>query len=224
MAKILLIEDDKKLAEAIETWLSSEHHAVEIVHDGPNGYEHLRSSEYDLAIIDWNLPGMSGPDICSQYRSKSGMTPIIILTGRDAITDKVTGFDSGADDYLTKPFHMQELSSRIAAMLRRGRNIAEKILRAGDVELDPIGHRVTKRGAEVDLLPKEFALLEFLMRHRGQYYSTDALLRHVWASDSDSTADALRTCVMRLRKRIDSDDAPSLIETKLKMGYRVRPD
>src|SRR5215813_6435551 len=119
MAKILLIEDDIEFSGIIKAWLSNEHHAVEVVHDGTEGRHRIQVFEYDLLILDWQLPGMAGIDICKEFRSQGGMTPVLMLTGKSAISDKETGLDAGADDYLTKPFHMKELSARVRALLRR---------------------------------------------------------------------------------------------------------
>jgi DNA-binding response OmpR family regulator len=222
MAKLLLIEDDKHLAGMILEWLRGQHHVVEVTHDGRDGFERLVCSEYDLAIIDWNLPGMEGPEICQEYRKNKGSAPIIMLTGRATIGEKVAGFDAGADDYLTKPFNMDELSVRIKALLRRGRQVGENVLTAHGLVLDPTKFSLTKNGLEVQLLPKEFALLEFFMRNPGTIFSNDALFRHVWRSDSEASETAIRTCVKRLRTKIDEADQPSVIETIPRVGYRLR--
>jgi DNA-binding response OmpR family regulator len=222
MAKLLLVEDDTNLAQIIVQWLQGLHHAVEVTHDGRDGYQMLVCSEYDLAIIDWNLPGMEGPEICQEYRKNKGSTPIIMLTGRATIGEKVTGFDAGADDYLTKPFNMEELAVRIKALLRRGRQVGNDVLDAHGIVLDPSKYSATKNGVDLTLLPKEFALLEFFMRNQGTIYSNDALFRHVWKSDSDASETAIRTCVKRLRTKIDEADQPSIIETIPRVGYRLR--
>ncbi|HEY9715048.1 MAG TPA: response regulator transcription factor [Chroococcales cyanobacterium] len=224
MAKLLLVEDDKTLAEMVRAWLVGEKHMVEVVHDGADALERLLGSEYDLVILDWDLPSISGIEILSRYRSKGGKAPIIMLTGKTTVLDKETGFDTGADDYLTKPFHVKELSLRIKALMRRGREIAEPTLSVLDLTLDPSQAQAFKGPMQLSLLPKEFALLEFLMRHPGKFFTADALLRHVWESESDSTAEALRTCVMRLRKKIDVAGEESVIETRPKLGYRLRVD
>jgi DNA-binding response OmpR family regulator len=222
MAKLLLIEDDTHLAQMITEWLRAEHYAVEVTHDGRDGYERLLCSEYDLAIVDWNLPGMEGPEICQKYRAGKGSAPIIMLTGRAAIDEKVAGFDAGADDYLTKPFNMKELSARVRVLLRRGRHVAADVIEAHGIELDPAKHNATKNGVPLSLLPKEFALLEFLMRNPGTIFTQDALFRHVWKSDSESSDSAIRTCIKRLRQKIDDEGGESIIETLPRVGYRLR--
>jgi DNA-binding response OmpR family regulator len=222
MAKLLLVEDDVPLAQSIVSWLSQEHHIVEVTHDGRDGYELLLSSQYDLAIIDWNLPGMEGPEICKRYRSQKGLTPIILLTGRSHINEKATGFDAGADDYLTKPFEMSELLMRIKAMLRRGRHLADNLLNAHGIVMDPAKFSVSKNGAELVLLPKEFALMEFFMRNPQVVFTNEALFRHVWKSDSGASDSAIRTCIKRLRQKVDDPGAESIIETVPHVGYRLR--
>ncbi|HEY9754125.1 MAG TPA: response regulator transcription factor [Oculatellaceae cyanobacterium] len=221
MAKVLVIEDDLSLSRMIKDWLTVEHHNVETVADGNQGSEKLQYYQYDLVILDWQLPGMEGVQILKEFRNKGGVTPVLMLTGKNTIVDKEVGLDSGADDYLTKPFHMKELSARIRALLRRPTQVVGNILTAGQFKLDPTNHIVTKGGAELKLLPKEFALLEFLMRHPNQVFSADALLNRVWASESDATIDALTSCIKRLRKKIDADSDSSSIRTVHGVGYKL---
>jgi DNA-binding response OmpR family regulator len=226
MAKILFVEDDGGLADMVVEWLTCERHSVELVADGTSGHERLKFGGYDLAILDWKLPGITGLDICKQHRSEGGKTPIIMLTGNDTITDKETGLDSGADDYLTKPFSVKELSARVRALLRRPPSVSANILTVRSLVLDPTKHRVTIDGTETHLLPKEFSLLEFFMRHPDEIFSSDALLRRVWHSDSEATSEAVRTCLKRLRKKIDNtdneDEENSFIQTIPRLGYRLK--
>jgi DNA-binding response OmpR family regulator len=223
MAKLLLVEDDRPLAEMIAVWLRREHYAIEVTHDGADGLERLLCSEYDLAIVDWNLPGMEGPEICQKYRRNKGSAPIIMLTGRDGIDEKVTGFDAGADDYLTKPFNMQELGARVKALLRRGRHVDEDVLQAHGIVMDPSKFSASKNGVALSLVPKEFALLEFFMRNPQTIFTSEALFRHVWKSDSDASDTAIRTCIKRLRQKSDDSESDSIIETIPRVGYRLRP-
>lgn len=225
MAKILLVEDDTGLSTLIEQWLTDEHHAIELAFDGNEGWDRLTLCEYDLVILDWNLPFISGVDLCKRYRQQHGLVPIIMLTGRSAITEKEEGLDSGADDYLTKPFDMKELSARIRALLRRPRSLVSNLLSVRDITLDPTKYRVTKSGQDVRLVPQDFALLEFLMRHPDEVFSTDTLLKRVWSSESEATGEALRTSVKRLRQKLDNEDADidgSFIENIPRIGYRIR--
>jgi two-component system OmpR family response regulator len=222
MAKILLVEDDEDLATMVVEWLSFEHYAVELVTDGRDGLDRLRLCQYDAVVLDWELPVMNGPDICRTYRSEGGSTPIIMLTGKGTVSEKEHGLDSGADDYLTKPFNMKELSARLRALLRRVSNTATNILSVGQLTIDPTKYKVTRAGVEVQLLPREFALLEFLMRHPDEVFSGDALLQRVWHSESEATSEAIRTCIKRLRQKIDNDDDDSIIQTIPRVGYKLR--
>lgn len=219
MAKILLVEDDQDLLGMVHSFLLLEHHTVETVSDGNEAIHHLKVYPYDAVVLDWELPGVSGVEILKQFRSGGGKTPVILLTGKDALEDKEQGLDSGADDYLTKPFQMKELSARIRAVLRRATQLTENELSAGDIVLDPSKYRVTKNGATIQLLPKEFAVLEFLLRHPNQVFTPESLLDRVWRSDSEATPEALRTTMKRLRKKIESAQGPQLIRTVHGVGY-----
>lgn len=221
MAKILFAEDEKALADVVIDWLSSQQYLVDHVDNGKEAFARLKFYAYDAAVLDWNMPGMEGIEICKSYRASGGTIPILMLTGKREIDDKEAGLDAGADDYLTKPFHMKELSARLRAILRRPGPIVSKQLSARDVVLDPEQHRVTKAGKEVNLLPKEFALLEFLLRHPGQVFTSEALIERVWPTDSDSSAGAIRTYVNRLRAKIDDKEGSSLITTVHGIGYRL---
>jgi len=222
MAKVLLVEDDRDLTHTIRTWLESESHMVEIVHDGEQGLERLRISNYDVVILDWSLPGISGLQILKTFRAERGSTPILMLTGKSGIEDKTTGLDGGADDYLTKPFNMKELCSRVRALLRRAQPHPSNVLQVGDLVCDPTMHRVTKGGIEVKLGPRDFALLEFLMRHAGSVFSGEALIERVWHSESDATVEAIKACIKRLRQKLDQDNEDSMIENIPRVGYRLR--
>jgi DNA-binding response OmpR family regulator len=222
VAKILFAEDDLDLAGRIETWLKHEHHNVEVVYDGMKALENLKFFKYELVILDWGLPQVTGIDICKKYRSEGGTTPILILTGRDAIEEKETGLDSGADDYLTKPFHVKELSARIRALLRRPTGFTGTELKVRNIELNTSTHKATLDGADMQLAPKEFALLEFLMRHVNKVVSADDLLEHVWSSDSDATSETIYTYIKTLRKKISPGSAKdSPIRTVHGLGYTM---
>jgi len=222
MAKILLVEDDVEFSGIVQGWLSNEHHVVEVVHDGTEGRHWLQIYEYDLVILDWQLPGMSGVDLCKQFRAQGGLTPILMLTGKSAVAEKETGLDSGADDYLTKPFHMKELSARVRALLRRASRGTSNVLTIGGLVLDPANYRVTMNGGEISLQKREFALLEFLMRNPNRVFSAEALLERVWATESDVTPDAIRVYIMRLRKKIVDGEKSSMIQTVHGVGYKLQ--
>ena len=205
----------------IRDWLTIEHHNIEVVGDGKEGLEKLQFYEYDVVILDWALPGMQGVEILKEFRNNGGVTPVLMLTGKDAVTDKEQGFDAGADDYLTKPFHMKELSARLRALLRRPQGYVGDVIEHGNLSLDRSNYAVVRNGEQIRLLPKEFALLEFLMRHPNQVFSADALLNRVWASESDATIDALTTCIKRLRKKVDVQGQQSIIRTIHGVGYKL---
>lgn len=222
MAKILFAEDDLDLAGRIEAWLKHEHHNVEVVHDGLKAMENLNYFKYELVILDWGLPNLTGVEICKKYRDGGGTAPVLMLTGHDKIQEKETGFDSGADDYLTKPFDIRELSARIRALLRRPAGFTGAQMKVHGIELDTSSHKVTFNGADVQLAPKEFSLLEFLMKHAGKVVSADQLLEHIWSSDSEATSETIYTYIKTLRKKLSangSKDSP--IRTVHGLGYTI---
>lgn len=226
MPRILIVEDDKDVAKLVIDWLKSENITVEAAYDGLEGSEFLRQRDYDLLILDWDMPGMTGIDLLKSYRSRSGKAPILMLTGKSDIAAKEMGLDSGADDYLTKPFSMRELSARVRALLRRPVVSVGHTLKVGPLELDPVRHTVTRSGKPISLLKRDFELLEFFMRHPGEIYSSDALLGRVWSNDIEASPDAVRTAIKRLRKKIDEseDENDSLIENVRKVGYRLKSE
>lgn len=221
MPKILIVEDDVGLSKMVRDWLTFEHHMVETANNGRDGLEKLQVYEYDLVILDWELPEVTGVEILREIRGRGSNMPVLMLTGKSSVNDKEEGLDAGADDYLTKPFHMKELSARVRSCLRRAGGNVANVLKVKDVELDPASFRVTRGGKEIQLLPKEFAMLEFLMRHVNQVFSAEALLSRVWASESEATVDAVSTCIKRLRKKIDQPDTDSFIRTVHGVGYKV---
>jgi two-component system OmpR family response regulator len=220
LAKILIVEDDVQLAELVMRWLKREGHLVEHVSSGGDALQRLRFDPYDLIVLDWNLPEVEGIDILKNFRQNGGTTPVLMLTGKKAIEEKLEGLGRGADDYLTKPFDGRELTARITVLLRRPATLLPvNNLKVGDIELDPKAHRVTRAGQLVNLLPKEFALLEFLMRNSGQFFPAEKLLSHVWPSESDSTVEALTSCIKRLRQKIDYSGSESVIRNVRGAGY-----
>ncbi len=221
MSKILLVEDDKDVISVVRDWLAMEQHLVDVVEDGKTALEQLAISEYDLVILDWGLPLVSGIEVLQQYRGRGGSTPILMLTGKGEVQEKAAGLDHGADDYLTKPFHMLELSARLRALLRRASGQTSNVLKIGPLELDHDTHHVVHGGEQVVLPPREFALLEFLMRHPNQVFSAEALLERVWHSDADIAPETVRACVKRLRKKLGMEAENSMIQTLHGVGYRL---
>ncbi len=224
MTRILLVEDDRDLTSVIREWLEAQSLQLDIAHEGIEGYEFLKSGNYDVAVLDWDLPGLTGLEILRKHRQTGGMTPVLMLTGRGQVVDKEAGFDSGADDYLTKPFNMRELGMRVKALARRPPALVTNLLKVGDVEMDPEKHLLFKNGKEVNLLPKDFELLEFLMRHPGEIFSSETLLVRVWSMNSEATSEAVRTSIKRIRQVIDAglDEDASMIQTMRRVGYRLK--
>jgi len=221
MAKILLVEDEDDISDLITAWLAKDHHVVEVASSGEAALDLLRVYPFDVLILDWMLPGISGVEVCRDFRTRGGTTPILMLTAKSHVNEKERGLDAGADDYLTKPFELKELSARIRALLRRPVSFSGTVLKVGSIVLDTSTHQVTKDGEELQLLPKEFALLAFFMRHPNQVFSAEALLDRVWSSDSEASPETIRTYIKRLRKKIDDKDKPSMVGTVHGVGYKL---
>ena len=222
MAKILVVEDNTELTQMIETLLEFEHHNVEILNDGEDASYTLKINQFDLVILDWELPGKAGIDICREYRSAGGSSPVLMLTGRREIDDKELGLDAGADDYLTKPFHPRELSARVRALLRRPKAPVSDVITFRDITITPGKHTATRGQDDLKLLPKEFSLLEFFFRHPDHVFSLEALLERVWESDSEATTEAVRSTLKRLRKKVDGDSGEPLFKTVHGVGFMLK--
>ena len=219
MAKILLVEDDTVMQGSIKDWLCFEKHVVETAEDGEAAMALLETYSYDLVILDWELPGLSGLEVCRRFRARQGSTPILFLTGRSAVLDKETGLDSGADDYLSKPFHVRELSARVRAILRRPKGAVDIVLKAGPLELDPARKKVKKNGRELDIPRQEFALLEFFMRNSNRVLSQELIMERVWSTEFPCSPETFRTCLKKLRGKIDEEGSPSMIKNLHGVGY-----
>lgn len=224
MAKVLLIEDDKALAEGLVEWLEFEKNDVQWREDGVSGLETLLAGNFDIVILDIEMPKMNGLQLCKTYRDGGGKTPIIMLTGKDSTLDKVGGLDCGADDYLTKPFHPRELSARLKALARRSPELMLTTLSAGDITIDTATSKVFKAGEEVKLQRMEFAVLEFLMRNPGHVYSPNDLLNAVWTAESERSPETIRTCIKKIRDKIDVSGKESIIQNVHGVGYKVVRD
>jgi DNA-binding response OmpR family regulator len=218
MAKILLVEDDTGMANLVIDCLEVDGHTIEYAEDGLDAASRLALYQYDLAILDWNLPGLSGVEICSQYRMRGGTMPVIMLTAKGAEDEKEEGLDSGADDYLTKPFGNRELRARVRALLRRPQEFISDKIQIGVLTIEPTNFKVTVAGKDVQLQPREFALLEFLMRHPNQIFSAEMLLDRVWSSDENVSPTSVRMCIKRLRSKLGNDE---LIENVFSQGYKL---
>jgi two-component system, OmpR family, response regulator len=219
--RLLLVEDDVSLAAIVERGLREDGYAVDVAATVLDARHELEVNEYDLAILDLGLPDGNGLELCREIRAGGRLLPVLMLTARDGLSDKVAGLDAGADDYLTKPFDYPELTARIRALLRRPRDTHQPVLEVGDVRLDPAS-RVVRRGAiTVPLTAREFALLEFLLRHPGDVVSREQLLEHVWDSNYDGLSNVVDVHVANLRRKLASPDGPDPVTTVRGAGYRI---
>jgi DNA-binding response OmpR family regulator len=223
MAKILLVEDDASLAEVTRFGLQAQGHMVQVASDGRQALDNLVINKYDLIILDWMMPGMTGLEVLTSYRQSGGKLPVLMLTAKTLLEDKERGLDAGADDYLTKPFEHRELQARIRALLRRPSSLASSVLEVADICLDPASCTVTKGGKEVKLRPKVYSLLEFLMRHPNQVYSADAILERVWLDDAMVSTDTVRAHFKLLRKSLGLKEG-GLVRTVRNRGYMLVSD
>jgi len=222
MAKILVVEDDPDVNRMICNALTFEHHTVESVDEGAAALSRLKAYEYDVVIIDWHLPQMSGIDVCKEYRTDGGAALMLMLTGKTRMSEREEGLDAGCDDYLTKPFDVRELAARVRALLRRASaRVTANTLEIGTLKLEPKNYRVTRADKEVKLVPKEFAILEFLMRHPNVVFSCEALMSRVWTADEETSPEIIRTHIKNLRKKLDAPGQPELIGTVHGVGYKL---
>ena len=224
--KIIIIEDSKKLADFLKKGLENEGYAADCFYNGLSGEKQilLNSEDYDLLILDLMLPDKSGLDICRKIREKNIRVPVIMLTARDSTLDKVTGLDSGADDYLIKPFEFEELLARVRALYRRPNYTFPPELRIKDLVLNPSSRKVFRNNKEITLTLKEFRLLEYMMRNAGITISRDNILDSLWDFDFDSFSNVVDVHMKNLRKKIDGDYKEKLIETIYGIGYRFKND
>jgi heavy metal response regulator len=223
--RILVVEDEKKVASFIRRGLESEQYEVDVAADGTAGLSRALTTDYDLVILDVMLPGRDGLDVLRELRSRGRAVPILLLTARAGLSDKVSGLDLGADDYLTKPFEFDELLARVRALLRRGAPAAPPTLSVADLHLEPATRKVVRAGQPIDLSPREYALLEFLMRNRGRVLSRTLIAQHVWGVDFDTFTNVIDVYVNYLRRKIDTPFEPKLLQTVRGVGYVLKePD
>lgn len=221
--RILVVEDEHKIANAIKKGLEQETYAVDVSYTGADGYDLAESEDYDLLILDLMLPEMDGLTICRELRAKGIHTPILILTAKGDVSEKVEGLDSGADDYLTKPFSFEELLARVRALSRRPKSTLNTKLSVSDLELDTSSYEVKRTGNTIQLSSKEFSLLEYLMRNSGKTLSKEKIINHVWDYDSDILPNTVEVYIKYLRNKIDKPFPLSkpLIHTIRGFGYKL---
>ena len=220
--RILVIEDEHKIANALKRALERESYAVDVCYDGDDGYSMATTENYDLMIIDRMLPGdHDGLGIITAIREQKIHTPVLILTALNTVGDRITGLDSGADDYLTKPFALQELLARVRALLRRPKTQLSAVLKVGDLELDTINFDVKRAGKPIRLTAKEFALLAYLMRNPGRLLSKDLIIQHVWDYNADILPNTVEVYIKYLREKVDKPFRKPLIYTVRGFGYKI---
>lgn len=222
--RVLVVEDEEKVASFIRKGLQEERYAVDVAPDGEEGLSMAMVNPYDVIVLDLMLPKLDGYRVLQRLRGEAVETPVIVLTARDGVGDKVRGLDLGADDYLTKPFAFSELLARVRALLRRGKPQRSPLLKVADLTLDPASRRVSRGGTNIELTAKEFALLEYLMRHQGQVLTRTMIAEHVWDQSFDSYTNVIDVYVNYLRKKIDQGHDPKLIQTIRGVGYSLREE
>jgi DNA-binding response OmpR family regulator len=223
--RILVVEDEKRLASSLRTGLEAEGFAVDTAYDGVEGLWYAREHQYDAILLDIMLPGLNGYKVCETLRAEQNWTPILMLTAKDGDLDQVEALDTGADDYVTKPFSFQVLLARVRSLLRRGRPERPALLTVGDLVLDPASHVVTRAGTELSLTSRELSLLEFLMRRAGEVVTKADILGHVWDYAFEGDPTIIEVYVGRLRRKVDRPFGRADIETLRGSGYRLRvPD
>jgi len=222
--RALVVEDESKMAALLRRGLQEEGYAVDVAQTGEDGAWLGHENDYDVILLDAMLPDIDGFEVCRRLRTAGRWSPILILTARDGVQDRVAGLDAGADDYVTKPFAFDELFARIRALLRRGPSERPAVLAAGDLEMDPATRRVKRGDAEIDLTPKEFAMLELFLRHPGEALTRTRILEHVWDFAYEGDSNVVDVYVRYLREKVDRPFGRRSIETVRGVGYRLRED
>lgn len=221
--KILLVEDDQRIAQALAEALSDQNYAVDLAANGETGWDYIEIYEYSLILLDWMLPKLDGIQLCQRIRQRGLHTPVLLLTAKDTSSDKVMGLDAGADDYVVKPFDLQELMARIRALLRRGNQTLPAILEWGKLRLDPSTTAVTYGQHSLHLTPKEYQLLELFLRQSHRTLNRSAILDALWSSEDPPGEETVKVHIRSLRQKLAAVGAPSLIETVYGQGYRLTP-
>jgi two-component system OmpR family response regulator len=222
--RVLVVDDDRRLIRALKRGLENEGFAVDVAFDGDEALWHAKEHSYDALVLDVMLPGMSGLDLCARLRDAGDWAPILMLTARGGEHDEAHALDTGADDFLAKPFSYVVLVARLRALLRRGRTERPVTLLVGDLSLDPAGHQVRRGETEVELTPRQFSLLEYFMRHPGEVHSKRVILEHVWDFAYDGDPNIVEVYVGQLRRRIDEPFGRASLQTVRRVGYRLDPD
>jgi two-component system OmpR family response regulator len=222
--RLLVVEDDVKLARALQRGLQREGYAVDVSRNGDEALLQTDVYDYDAVVLDVMLPGRDGFSICRAMRQREHWAPVLMLTARDDVSDRIRGLDAGADDYLVKPFDFGELLARLRALIRRGPTERPSVLTIGDLEVDPAKRIVMRAGNEVELTPREFALLEFLARHAGEVVSRARLLEHVWDELYGGSTNVVDVYVGYLRKKLELPDGPRLIRTVRGVGFMLEAE
>jgi len=220
--RILLIEDEIKLSSFIKRGLVAERYAVDVAKDGRNGLELAETYQYDLIVLDLMLPGMDGGEVLRRIRKQNSSVPVLILSARGSVEDKVSHMERGADDYLTKPFAFAELLVRIKALMRRGPVTRASTIRIGDLELDRLSQQVRRAGQRIDLTSKEYSLLEYLMSNAGRVLSRNMIIEHVWDQSFDGITNIVDVYIRHLRNKVDEGREPKLLKTVRGVGYTIR--
>jgi two-component system copper resistance phosphate regulon response regulator CusR len=221
LMRILLVEDEKKVADIIVRGLKAERYAVDVCHDGQSGWEMADAYNYDLIILDLMLPGLTGTEILERVRRKNSLVPILVLTARDGMDDKIKNFETGADDYLTKPFAFAELQVRVKALLRRGPVNRSSVLRVGDLEIDRLSQNVKRAGKKIELTAKEYSLLEYLATQPGRVFSRTMIIEHVWDQSFQGLTNIVDVYVRHLREKLDDAFPVKLLRTVRGVGYSL---
>ena len=222
--RLLVVEDEVKMAGLLKRGLEEEGYAVDVLRTGKDALWAAAENAYDAIVLDVMLPDVNGFDVCRQLRAAGKWAPVVMLTARTAVTDRVAGLDAGADDYLTKPFSFSELLARLRALVRRGAGERPAILRVGDLALDPASHRVTRGGVVVELTAKELGLLEYFLRRPGEVLTRSQIIEHVWDFGYDGDSNVVDVYVRYLREKIDRPFRRDTIETIRGSGYRLRDE
>jgi heavy metal response regulator len=223
--RVLVIEDERKVAGFIKRGLEAAHYSVDVEHDGEAGLNRLlEENHYDLVVLDIMLPKLDGLAVMKEIRKKGLAIPVLLLTARVTVTDKIMGLDLGADDYLTKPFAFEELLARLRALLRRAPSTSPPVLMVADLKLDPVTREVTRGDKRIDLTAKEYALLEFFLRRAGKILSRSIIAQHVWGVDYDTFTNVIDVYVNYLRRKIDAGFEPKLLHTVRGVGYVLKEE